>query len=225
MSGRFERHDLVWLTRHGWEEALAQVSGQQRDAVRQWREQDGPLVVRRRDPESMEQEVCLGVALPAAEHTTKVRVAVRVAGSGVHRTRLPLTIGEVVAHAPLAWRGALAAMQADALGVQCGVFGSLAMQALTGQAYLRATSDIDMLFVPHNLTQLRHSLEILLYYDGRLPLDGEIVFPGGAAVAWKEWAQSAHVPGNHVLAKRRSDVALMRVSELTATLEEKSCRA
>jgi phosphoribosyl-dephospho-CoA transferase len=48
-----------------------------------------------------------------------------------------------------------------------------------------------------------------------LPLDGEIVFPSGDAVAWKEWAGA-----ERVLVKRASAVRLAPVAELLSTLED-----
>lgn len=228
MSGRCDRHGLVWLNRTGWAEVFARVGHMHRAAVHQWQILDGPLVVRRYDVDCTHDEVCLGIALPPAGDGSKVRIPVRVARSGVRTVRAPFNIAEVAPDAPPRWRSALAAMQADTQGLSFGVFGSLALQALTGQTYLSATSDIDLLFTPDDPVQLQQGMAALLHYAARLPLDGEIVFPGGAAVSWKEWAQVIHGADNgadrRVLAKRHSDVALMRAGDLLATLEEMACR-
>jgi phosphoribosyl-dephospho-CoA transferase len=56
-----------------------------------------------------------------------------------------------------------------------------------------------------------------------LPLDGEIVFPGGVAVSWKEWRQVAVKggdPDNKVLVKTPDTVKLERVGALAASLPQ-----
>jgi len=44
-----------------------------------------------------------------------------------------------------------------------------------------------------------------------LPLDGELEFPDGAAVSWKEWMQAGERP-HRVLVKRAADVVLLRTA-------------
>jgi phosphoribosyl-dephospho-CoA transferase len=92
------------------------------------------------------------------------------------------------------------------------------MQAITGQSYLTPASDIDLLFVPADAASLRAGLALLEQYAALLPLDGEIVFPSGEAVAWKEWISA----GRHdarVLVKDAGAVRLAPMAQLLATLE------
>jgi phosphoribosyl-dephospho-CoA transferase len=51
-----------------------------------------------------------------------------------------------------------------------------------------------------------------------VPLDGEVVFPGGAAVAWKEW-RGAYDSGRKVLVKTIDEVQLSWPEALLATLQ------
>ncbi len=236
MSSRSEspaRHGLAWLNEAGWLEALARVAddtddaNEHRFAVQRWRQHDWPAVIRRRDADCASGEICLGVALPPDRDGVKLRVALRVALVGVREIRAPLDIADVVEHAEPQWRDDLRVMrdQLTAQGLMIRVYGSLALQALTGLSYLRPASDIDILFSPQDKLQLEQGMSLLQRHAVRLPLDGEIAFPSGHAVSWKEWAQACDRPDNRVLVKHGSGVALQRVDELLAGLEEHACTA
>jgi phosphoribosyl-dephospho-CoA transferase len=123
----------------------------------------------------------------------------------------------VLAHATPAWRSALLRLQyqAQAQALDLRVYGSLALQALTGLDYLRPSSDIDLLLTPGNRFQLERGMRLLRDYAAVLPLDGEVLFPAGA-VAWKEWQQAAADPTARVLLKRRQDVVLQSVAQIVA---------
>lgn len=130
------------------------------------------------------------------------------------------------ANIPRPWRSALASLAADAAGqgIALHVYGSAALQVLTGQGYLRDTSDIDLLVQPRDRAQLDVALALLCSHANALPLDGEIVFPGGRAVAWKEWAAACRgAAGTRVLVKEMEGVSLVRPDVLLATLEEATC--
>ena len=135
----------------------------------------------------------------------------------VRRRQPPLALAAVTAHAPAHWRAPLAALLADAErhGCSLSVFGSAAMQALTGLPYLTPRSDLDLLLHPRGVAALHAGLALLLRHAGALPLDGEIVFPGGAAVAWKEWSGSGE---QRVLVKHIDGVRLASKAELLLTL-------
>ncbi|AKZ63923.1 malonate decarboxylase ACP synthase [Herbaspirillum hiltneri N3] len=230
MSSRSElsaRHGLAWLNEAGWLDALARVADEHRFAVQRWRQHDWPAVIRRRDADCASGEICLGIALPPDRDGVKLRVALRVALQGVREMRAPLEIADVIEHAGSQWRDDLRVMhdQIAAQGLTIRVYGSLALQALTGLSYLRPASDIDVLFSPQDRLQLEHGVSLLQRHALRLPLDGEIAFPSGHAVAWKEWAQACGRSDNRVLVKHGSGVALQRVDELLAALEEHACAA
>ena len=226
-SDLFARHGLVRLNEAGWREALARVADGHRFAVQRWREHDWPAVIRRRDADCASGEICLGIALPPDQDGVKLRVPLRVGLQGVRATRAPLEIADVVEHAGPQWRDDLLALRDEvaARGLALRVYGSLALQALTGLAYLRPTSDIDLLFSPQDTLQLEQGMSLLQQYAARLPLDGEIAFPNGCAVSWKEWAQAFGKSDDRVLVKHDSGVALQRVGELLSELEERACAA
>jgi phosphoribosyl-dephospho-CoA transferase len=123
------------------------------------------------------------------------------------------------AEAPAAWQPGLASLRIAlrAAGIDCRVFGSLAMQTLTGDRYLSATSDVDLLLRPLDGAQLETGLALVARHAQSLPLDGEIEFPFGHAVSWKEWLGADASPrhgADRVLAKHLDSVALLRRDEL-----------
>lgn len=79
-------------------------------------------------------------------------------------------------------------LQRLSAGLDLRVFGSLAWQALTGLRCLGPGSDIDILLRPISRQQLQAGVALLSGPAHGLPLDGEIMFPTGDAVSWKEWA-------------------------------------
>jgi phosphoribosyl-dephospho-CoA transferase len=108
--------------------------------------------------------------------------------------------------------------------IQFYVYGSAALQALTGMEYVTASSDIDLLFEPATQAELDDGLMLLGAYALSLPLDGEVIFPGGAAVAWKEWMAATGAPGNpRVLVKENQHVRLRTTADLLRNLEVEAC--
>lgn len=219
MSNELERHALVWLSAAGWDAAIASSLPEHAAALAQWRQHDWPAVVRRLDADAaagtVASEICLGVPLPPNADGVKVRIPLRVAATFVSRTSAALLLRDVVAAAG-PWRDGLATLSDAAPDLR--VFGSLAMQTLTGVQYVSPTSDVDLLFHPSSRRQLEDVVALLASHAQRLPLDGEIVFPGGAAVSWKEWQMAIAHPAK-VMVKELRTVRLADTGSLLATLE------
>lgn len=158
----------------------------------------------------------LGVPLPPAEG--KRRLALTVAPAGVAGWQDPLPLGEVLTAAPPDWQPALRDLQAGAaaLGLTPGVYGAFAWQAITGLAYVLPTSDLDLLWRPHNLDQAQALFDLLRTWEaasGRRA-DGELHLPGGAGVCWRELAGEAA----RVLVKSAAGVALRGRHEVLADI-------
>jgi len=224
----FARHDLVWLTERGWQRVHAGAPLDAIGALERWRDGGWPAVVRRAEADQPPNEVAVGFALPPRpDDGTKLRVACRVELADIGRRTRALPLVGALDAVPDAWREGLAALERQAAdaGLGLAVYGSVALQALTGQPYLTPTSDIDLLLRPLGRAQLGAGLDLLAAHAGALPLDGEVVFPDGRAVAWKELrAALAGVPGARVLAKGLERVALVAPQELMATFEEQRWR-
>lgn len=214
----YSRHDLVWLTAQGWKEAAATVRPGDLASLALWERQDWPAVVRRRDVGQPAGSVSLGIALPpAAADAPKERIGLRVSAQHVARHAQALPLGEAMAAAPEAWRAGLAAL--DGAGMALRAYGSLALQAITGLPYLTPRSDIDLLLAPRSRGELDAGIAALSRHAGALPLDGEILFPQGVAVAWKEWRDARD--GMRVLVKTMDAVRLDARATLLATLEDR----
>lgn len=220
----FARHDLVWLTSRGWQRVRAGAPVEALDALDAWRDGGWPAVVRRAEADRAPGEVAIGFALPPRDGV-KLRVASRVELSDIGRRTRALPLVGALDAVPAAWRAGLAVLEREAAdaGFGLAVYGSVALEALTGQAYLTPQSDIDLLLRPMNRAQLMAGLELLDMHSATLPLDGEVVFPDGRAVAWKELrAAFGGAPGTRVMAKSLERVALAAPEELIATLEEQA---
>lgn len=235
-----QRHSLVWLAARGWDCVQGTAAPEPvaiRDAISRWRAADWPLVVRRAEPDAANDSIAVGIALPPDTKTgVKPRVGAMIASLDISRQALPVTVASVLPMAPPHWRAALLALHLESTDSlpPMRVFGSLAWQSITGMPYLRTASDIDLLFAPHTRQELDDGIALLARYAALLPLDGEVVFPCGAAVAWKEWRNSfeaadpgadpaADPPATRVLAKRRCGVSLVTCAALLATFDTIAC--
>lgn len=231
------RHSLVRLSAHGWQRAIDELDGRDKGAglaglnatvrhiVCRWRDADRPAVVRRNEPNMPVGILCLGIPAPPMNDGRKLRVSLHADAADVIEATLPLHLAAAASCAPEHWQPGLTELLQDAQGhaVEFRVFGSLAMQSITGEPYVTVTSDIDLLFRPRSAGLLDTSLALLQRHARHLPLDGEIEFPTGHAVSWREWAtvERTRRAGTElrVLAKHMDAVSLMSMDSLRASLE------
>ena len=218
----FERHMLVWLEEDGWRAVQHAAAKEHRAALKLWEGQDWPAVVRRMDVGTREDEICLGLPLPPDEDSgTKVRIPIRAHVGHISKAA-PAVDLRAALRSSGPWRERLMALERDSAGLGLRVYGSLAMQALTGLLYVSQASDVDVLFHPVSREQLDAGMELLSRHAAQLPLDGEVVFPGGQAVSWKEWRMAMAHPAK-VIVKELQSVRLADTASLLATLEEAQC--
>lgn len=218
----FARHSLAWLTGAGWEASRNNVEPALHLTLERWQRADWPTIVRRTEPGTESNHICLGIALPPDPVTRhKKRIAIHAPVTEISRSSRPLAIGAAVGSAPARWQGTLGLLATEATrqGLVFEVYGSVALQALTGNSYITESSDIDILFSPLTRPQLESGIALLQQYAALLPLDGEILFPLGQGVAWKEWVQARHGGSNsRVLVKETLGVHLSDTSVLMASL-------
>jgi phosphoribosyl-dephospho-CoA transferase len=216
----WRRHDLLHAAPDVWASVLA-VCPPLADLplLGEWADRGWPVIVRRRGEADNRHLVPVGVPLPPA--AGKHRVALLFPPEGVlQRSRPPLLDATASAAGPN-WRSTIDALVA--LGARSGVepaaFGSLLWQHLTGLAYLTPHSDLDVLWpIPANFDV--HSLICgiaQVQRDAPLRIDGEIIFPGGSAVNWRElWDAHQAADGATVLAKTMESVRLLDVASLAS---------
>jgi phosphoribosyl-dephospho-CoA transferase len=211
-----QRHTLVWLHPAAWQNILARPAGDEPDAecLAHWAAHDLPLVVTRQ-PAGTVDAWQLGLSAPLG--WSRRRIFLSVPAAGLARTgAFPLAeeIDWPDRAAEAAMRHALFAELAQA-GAPARVYGSFGWQACSGLAHVRADSDIDLLLAVED-AQMADAVVAVLE---RTPLDsrrfdGELVFPGGAAMAWREWSAWRKSGRGAILVKR------LRTTTLESRLED-----
>jgi phosphoribosyl-dephospho-CoA transferase len=207
------RHDLVWLDPA--QVGALHVEPIHHGTVAQWVEAGRPAVATRRDPGTPAGTAWLGIPLPPSRG--KLRIALRAPAGALVRARPPLRLAEVMASAPAGLRVALEELDAEAggLGILLRVHGSLAWQHLTGEPYVTASSDLDLLLEPGSRPQLGAALRMLQRWELRKGqvADAEVRLPAGG-VAWRELLSGV----DRVLVKQEAGVTLLARNELLSML-------
>jgi phosphoribosyl-dephospho-CoA transferase len=207
------RNQLVWLHSLAWTQIEDRVwDAQAQDILAHWRGNSLPLVVCRQRVGTAPDQVCLG--LPAPRQWSKRRLALAVSSKHITACRDFPSLLQVAQENQ--W-GQAASDLSEALaadGVAVHVYGSHGWQLLTGLAYLHAESDIDLSLSVGSLEAASRAVQQL--EAARLPgrVDGEIVFPAGQAVAWRELHQLLNGQTSQVLVKDRLGIRLASMTEV-----------
>ena len=203
------RQQLVRLSGAGWTRVLeAPWDPVARSCVGLWAARGLPLVVTRQPPS---HDGRVAAALPAPARYRRRRLALAVeAGDVTAFDEFPLADAAARLLPRLAaspWRTLLAAL-ADA-GCAPRVYGGFGWQALTRMSYVHADSDLDLLLPVDSAAHADAVVRLLAdtAWDGPR-LDGELLFPDGGAIAWREWRAHRQGHAARVLVKRLHGVAL-----------------
>ena len=203
------RHQLAYLTQDAWAEVLAAQQGAAGpDLFRSWPQRRLPLVVTRQasDAPSM-----LALGWPAPPEHAKLRLALRVPLKGVAWFDEFPEAREVLPLVSRRRRPALRALlrSLESLGTCPRVYGSYGWQLLSGLSYVHAASDLDLWLAVRNEEQADAAVDLLAGCSSLgLRVDGELFFPGGGAVAWREYAGWRAGRARTLLVKRLSSVAV-----------------
>ena len=210
-----QRHQLVWLTAGGWRHLL---SGATRDpgaleCLRHWAGHDLPLVVTCQPPPERPADEMLMVGLAAPLRWQRQRLSLQVRKSAV---RCVGAFPEAAAMGPLlpaaarrSWAALTAALAQ--LGVEAHIYGSHGWQLLSGMDCLREGSDIDLMLAVRSPAHADAVVAFLQQPGFEAPrLDGEIIYPDGSAVAWREWAAWRAGRARQLIVKRRAGAVLVR---------------
>ncbi|UCV22783.1 malonate decarboxylase holo-[acyl-carrier-protein] synthase [Ferribacterium limneticum] len=220
------RHDLVYLDRDAaFETPCAATGDSWWQAARDWIAAGRPLVAARQPGGG--GPLLLGLSLPLKQQ--RKRLTIHVDRQAVAGIDAPLAIARCCSRLPAAEADVLCrlAERAAACSARLGVFGSLAWETLSGEDYRHADSDIDLICDVATLEQLDTMLAALQLAAGELRcrLDGELRFPDGDAVAWREFAAHRENPTAQVLVKGPHEVGLRPVQSLLVSLDEACCHA
>jgi phosphoribosyl-dephospho-CoA transferase len=212
------RHDWVTL-RDDWpRRLLAPLAAPDHASVHAWLARGRPLVVARAIEGDPPGAVRLGLALPGRR-----RIGVVASASAVGERIAPPTLAAALAGTPFAGAGWLRrlATRLRAADLAPAVYGSLAWQHVAADpalAYVTPESDVDLLLRSSTRASAEAGLAILSEAAAAHPLprlDGELLLPEGAAVAWRELASTAP----RVLVKTAATARLVARADVMRTFE------
>jgi phosphoribosyl-dephospho-CoA transferase len=217
----WRRHDLLRADPAAWDEMLRCHPGvADLPLVADWARLDRPVIVRRRTVGDFAASV--PAALPLPPCLGKRRLAFSFTSGEAVTALPPVLLRDAARTAPTEWQEVVAALLAlgDAIKVTPRVFGALLWQHTTGLPYLRAQSDLDLLWLISDERTALSLVERLLRLDAASPvrLDGELELPDGAGVNWRELAQSRADPGDELLVKTMDGVEVRTRAALFRTL-------
>jgi phosphoribosyl-dephospho-CoA transferase len=163
----------------------------------QWADRGWPVIVRRRLESEALDVVPVGVPLPPA--AGKLRIALNVPSAAVIARAAPTSLRTVAHKAGPAWQPTIAALVAlgERRGIEPAAFGSLLWEHHTGLTYLSPTSDLDVIWSAHAGCHIANLLRGIAQIERVAPMriDGEIVFPQGAAANWRELHKALDADG------------------------------
>jgi phosphoribosyl-dephospho-CoA transferase len=209
LPAALRRQQLIRLSVQGWahvHEAPWDTSA--RSCLAVWAARGLPLVVTR---QPALDAALIAAGLPAPARFGRRRLALAVApqdllfldefpAAAAAARLLPRTVAA-------SWRLLVATLAA--VGCAARVYGGYGWQALTRLAYVHAGSDLDLLLPAVDAGHADEIARVLATaaWDGPR-LDGELLFPDGAAIAWREWLDHRQGRASQVLVKRLRGVAL-----------------
>lgn len=204
------RHQLVRLNEQGWAAVQSLPwDAEARGCLTFWAEQQLPLVVTQQPARLPDDHIALGLAAPL--RWNRRRLAMQVPMSGIFFFDEFLKAADITALLPPtlhgAWLNLVSALDAR-------VYGSFGWQQLTGLSYLHADSDLDLCVSVDDAAAA--DLAAAAMSDAafsRPRLDGELIFPDGRAVAWREWQAWRARRVDCILVKRLHGVAMERELE------------
>lgn len=209
----WNRHDLLTVAPAGWAgllETHADLAAI--GLLREWAGRGLPVMLRRGQPGDAADGLPVALSLPLGQ--PRRRVAFMLPAALVTARSEPMLLSDAAHAAPPGWRGSIEVLLGIGArhGVQPRVFGSLMWQALTGLDYVRAGSDLDLLWPAgapaSDLASLLRSIEAV-GAKAAPAIDGEVVFAGGEAVQWAELRSALPDPRSEVLVKSRESVRMV----------------
>jgi phosphoribosyl-dephospho-CoA transferase len=213
------RHQLAWLTPAACGDA--QLHGRAcvdataaRLKLAEWVAAGLPLFVTRQ-PAEAEGRVALGLALPPQRG--KFRLGFLVEPAAISRFAKAPALAEAIDDLPPAWRPKAAALLAvpAIAAAQPRVYGSAAMQIVSGEPCLSASSDLDLSFAPTSWPAACAVVAALAKLEAARTgprVDGEIAAADGGAVAWRELLGEP----DKLLVKRLHSVGLETLADFRA---------
>ncbi|RTL11644.1 MAG: malonate decarboxylase holo-[acyl-carrier-protein] synthase [Neisseriaceae bacterium] len=172
----FKRHDLVWLD----------LEFEYSSELRDWVMQKLPCVVTRQTNLTnsyLNVAWCDGVNKQLSRHSELVPIEKIILHSA------PLSLVKTVSLFAESVVFGKQIRKLELLNFKPCVYGSFSWQILTKKSYIHPDSDLDILLHITTHYQLEQIVSLLddLAVACRRHIDGELIFPDGSAIAWREW--------------------------------------
>ena len=217
---RFNRHDFVWLKLDAVKHAeyagpapMEPISAL--SLLHRWVLGGYPLIVARQGDMPPN---CLRVGLAEPASWGKRRLSFVVNVQGIQKYQHGPDLGTVIPQLPQHWQAGAHALNSFLIhqGIHAHVYGSSAVQHLSGLPCVTENSDLDLLFKPlawlqvENLCGYLNSLQAL---HPAFRIDGEILSPCGHAVQWRELARALPEHPAQLLCKTSHEVKLLSLAD------------
>ena len=206
------RHQIARLSPAGWARVIQRPwDAPAAECLAHWASHGLPLVVTRQEPGAASHTIAMG--LPAPTRWGRLHLSLRVPRTDVlYFDEFPCAdkVTPLLPEAALtAWRQLCARLKAcDAVA---RVYGSYGWQRLSGLDHVRSSSDIDLWVAVSHLEQADAVAAALNDFAPLRPrVDGELVFGGDTAVAWREWRVWRTGRAKALLAKTIAGSSLVR---------------
>lgn len=209
------RHRLVRLTTDGWSSVIADSSGSDsRSLLTHWASRALPLVVTRQPDRVAPGDADIALGLPAPLAWERRRIALAVPRHAILQfgdfPEAAEVADELPATSRLNYRAAVRTLEAT--GALPRAYGSFGWQSITRLPYVHERSDMDWWVEVTHAAQADAAAAAMNAADiPGMRLDGELIFPDGGAVAWREWASWRAGAASGVLVKRLQGVSIEHV--------------
>lgn len=173
------RHDLAFLSPAGQDYAWTHRAVQPGDDALQDFFSRLPGICRVQPPQLPDSVAALGFSLPIRRQESRWRISTQCPREEIRRILTPWDIPAYLSALPAPVGPALTQLARAAAGcsVPFGVFGSAALQAVTGLPYLHSHSDLDVVIGTAPVPQIKAFYAQLLALSRRfsLHIDGELM--------------------------------------------------
>lgn len=213
------RHQLVFLSAAAWARIQADgLDAQASECLHHWARQGLPLVVAQQGPALFQETIKLGLPAPSRWGRRRLTLSAKLAEL-LFFDEFPWA-DQALSLLPASARPAWAALSQAlfAQGLRARVYGSYGWQLLDGLDHVHKDSDIDLWIAVNGPAQADAAARSLQAFESKaLRLDGELVFPGDQACAWREWLawrQGPAAQGKSLLLKSLSGARLVQAQTL-----------
>lgn len=213
------RHQIARVSAAGWRSICNRDwDATARSCLTHWATQGLPLVVTRQQGGIDESSDDIALGLPAPGRWDRRRIALQIPRRDVlYFDEFPnaTAVVRLLPHEAQGPWGRLCA-GLKALGATARVYGSYGWQQISGLDHVRGGSDVDLWVAVSSADQADAVAALMqAFVCPRLRLDGELVFEGRTAAAWREWLAWRAGSAKALLVKTIAGASLVTTSDAT----------